>query len=81
MSQEIFQLCTDAYTQLENCSSDVYEYTDVEDWRGALITFLTLSPFSAIDIKFEIPEKVLDTSNVQQSGMYVYYLLDYINLC
>lgn len=70
---DTFLSCSAAFAELEDATlgsdeGSAHEYTEVDDWRGRLIMFLTLSPSRAIDIGFDLPEKVLDTSNVQQSG-------------
>ena len=69
VSMDTFQRCADAFCELESYKSEGFEYTDIDDWRGRLIMFLTLSPSNAINIEFDLPEKVLDTSNMQQSGV------------
>ena len=69
---ETFLSCIDCLTDLCNdtTSGDGVEYptADSTKWRGQLMTFISLAPNRAVDIEFKLPEKVLDTSNIQQSG-------------
>ncbi|XP_067947598.1 general transcription factor 3C polypeptide 1-like [Watersipora subatra] len=67
VAREVFDSCSKAITELEISGSSYHQYTDVDDWRGKLLMFLTLVPSHAIDIKFDLPEKVLDMSSVAQS--------------
>lgn len=66
---ETFLSCIDSLTELQHHSPhEKLQYTDVDDWRGRLINFITLSPTNSLDIEFDLPEKVLDTSNIQQQS-------------
>lgn len=68
---EAFLSSIHCLTELYNAGDEGVEYPeDSRDWRGQLMTFICLSPSRAIDIDFKLPEKVLDLSNMQQSGQF-----------
>ena len=64
---ENFLDCGQTYSLLEESNGPVL-YDNVDEWRGTLMTMLSLLDSNAIEISFQLPEKVIDTSDMAQSG-------------